>query len=398
MPFNLQDPHLVTLAWDEPFLAAISRQMPKKAYPKEQIPTIAMIYNKRSGDFSIGYSEEFMETKSEKEVRGLLKHELYHFLFNHLGTTSRGSNAQFQTKEQIEENIAMDLAINSLIPEDQLPEGAYIPGMTGEGVLPIFTSLPKGESYEWYADKLKNDEEFQNYMESLPKKYVGDHSHWGSAAEDTRRIVKKAINEIEKAGSAEERAKKWGSVPAELREQLYATASNSVDWRDVLARFIGRARATTRRSTFRTVNRRMPWLIPGIRKNRTMNALIMMDQSGSMSDSWLAGLFSELDCLGALVDYDMGVFDCEVRSDEIQKVKRGKKILPLRTACGGTDFDAPIKYVNTEARGKYDCLIIMTDGGGPEPVRCNIPVLYILPAECELPFDAEHIRVKLEDN
>lgn len=374
--------------------------MPKRAYPKEELPTVAIIYDPKSGNFSIGYCEEFMEKLTDEQVRGVIKHELYHFLFNHLGKAGRGSGAEFRTKEQIQDNIAMDLAINSLIPIEQLPEDCYIPGVASDKQPPIIATLPKGETYEVYLEKLKEDEEFQKMLDSLPVLEIGSHDHWGQPgnnSEDVRRVVGKAIREVDTAGTPQERDRLWGSVPQDLQSQLYRLVTGEIDWRAVMARFLGRARATTRRTTFRTMSRRVPWLIPGIKKNRTMNALLAMDQSGSVSDAWLAGFFSELNSLGSLIGYTLIPFDCEVRPAEIQKVRRGQKVNPLRVACGGTDFDAPIKYVNEVAKGAYDCLIILTDGCAPEPVKCNIPVLYILPDGCELEFDAEYVCVKLDD-
>ena len=53
-------------------------------------------------------------------MKGLLKHECLHLVFEH--TTTR------RHTPHIIWNYATDLAINSLIPEDELPEGGLIPG------------------------------------------------------------------------------------------------------------------------------------------------------------------------------------------------------------------------------------------------------------------------------
>jgi len=122
-----------------------------------------------------------------------------------------------------------------------------------------------------------------------------------------------------------------------------------------------------------------------------------MDESGSMSNEWIELLFAELSNLGNLTEYDILPFSTCVNEEGIQTVKRGRKPEFTRTECGGTDFNAPVRYCNDNA-GKYDALIIMTDGMCFKPDRCDIPLIYVLAPGCKFEFEpGEAMVVQMTD-
>ena len=139
------------------------------------------------------YNPEFFEKMTDEHRTGVLKHEFYHLIFEHV--TGRLPEAGMSRKW----NFATDLAINShLIGE--LPEGALIPG---EG---HFADLPAGKSAEWYFARLMEDQEAQDAIEGkgmegddLPGGMPGemdDHDMWGEMSEEEAEIAK---NKVKKA-------------------------------------------------------------------------------------------------------------------------------------------------------------------------------------------------------
>mgnify|MGYP001342342562 CR=1 FL=1 len=72
------------------------------------------------------YNPEFMGKLTDKEKLGVLKHEFYHIVFQHVTGNRFMSFRDMEASERKIHNIAMDLAINGNLPH--LPEGACFPG------------------------------------------------------------------------------------------------------------------------------------------------------------------------------------------------------------------------------------------------------------------------------
>ena len=127
MTFDLNK-HTARLLMKEPFFAALSRKIDKKA--STVVPTAGVKVNQETGQFEMVYNPEFFEGLSDEHRTGVLKHEFYHLIFEHV--TGRLPEAGMSRKW----NFATDLAINShLIGE--LPEGALIPGEGHFANLPV---------------------------------------------------------------------------------------------------------------------------------------------------------------------------------------------------------------------------------------------------------------------
>ena len=117
-------PHLIRLMWDEPFFATILRIIKKRE--TNTIPT-AGVYTK-DGELHLVWNRKFLAGLDAEKIKGLLKHEAYHIIFEH--TTTR------KQEPHIVWNYATDLAINSLIDESELPEGGLIPGKAFASLTP----------------------------------------------------------------------------------------------------------------------------------------------------------------------------------------------------------------------------------------------------------------------
>ena len=136
-------PHLIHLMMEEPFFAALSRRIDKRA--SRAIPTAGVMVNPDSAQFEMLYNPDWFETLTFDERKDVLKHEFYHIIFEHV--TGRlppeGMNIMW--------NIATDLAINSHL--DDLPEGCLMPGVGH------FEDFPKGLSAEHYLSLLLKKQE-----------------------------------------------------------------------------------------------------------------------------------------------------------------------------------------------------------------------------------------------
>jgi predicted metal-dependent peptidase len=339
---------------DEPFFATFSRNINKTS--STAIPTAGVRINKETQQFEMIYNPSFFGKLEDKERIDVLKHEFYHVIFEHV--TGR-LPPEGMTKMW---NIATDLAINSHLPN--IPKMACIPGQSK------FANYPAGLSGEQYFDLLKEDPE----MNKEPQEGEGgegnfdDHEGWGDEAIDNtmREIAKEHLKEALGKAAKEGNAKNWGSVPSDIRKQIMDKLEATVDWRKMLRYFIKTSQRADKNSTVRKVNKRFPRIHAGKKVNRVAKIAISIDQSGSVSDEMLALFFTELNELASLATFTVIPFDTRVDQKLVYVWKKGKSHVWERVMCGGTDFNAPTKYVNEE--GDWDGHIVLTDMCAPKPI------------------------------
>ena len=346
---------------DEPFFGAISRCINKTA--NGAIPTAGVKINQETQQFEMIYNPKFFLGLTQAERAAVLMHEFWHVVNEHV--TGR-LPAEGMTKMW---NIATDLAINSHLPN--IPKMACIP------TVGPFAKYPKGLSAEQYFEMLKEDEQFNKPPpqdgdgegEGSPDSF-DDHSGWSENSGDidntTNEIAKEALKEaMKKAAEEANRSNNWGSVPSDVRKQIMDRLNPSVDWRKMLRYFIKTSKRCDKSSTVRRINKRFPRIHAGKKVNRIANIAISIDQSGSVNDEMLAMFFTELNELANLATFTVVPFDTRVEDSLVYVWKKGKKHVWERVMCGGTDFNAPTKYVN---EGDFDGHIILTDMQAPKPI------------------------------
>jgi len=397
IPFDLNE-HTYRLLEAEPFFASLSRRINKKL--SRAVPT-AGVRITDDGQFEMVYNPEFFEKLTQKERGGVLKHEFYHLIFEHV--TGR-LPPEGMTKMW---NIATDLAINSHLM-NELPEQGCFPSREP------FQDYPVGQSAEFYYKMLKEDERFnqdpsdgdgqggdgQGGGQGLPDS-LDDHSGWGGdadsdaetkqamrdvAKERLKQAMKDAVQDINSNGRG------WGTVGAETRKAIQDFIKPKVDWRKVLRYFIKTSQRSNKRSTVRRINKRFPYIHSGKKVTRQAKIAVAIDQSGSVSDEMLALFFSELTGLSKHAEFTIIPFDTDVDEDKVWVWKKGKKQTWERVLCGGTDFNAPTDYVNK--RGDFDGLIILTDLEAPKPKACKCQRMWAtIPQYAENPYFTTNERV-----
>ena len=371
--FNL-NMHTFRLLQQEPFFASLSRRIHKA--PSKHIPTAGVRINPQSAQFEMLYNPDFMGSLTDKEKLGVLMHEFYHIIFEHVTTRlpSEGMSMKW--------NVATDLAINSHIM-DMLPEGGCIPSKVGTP----FEKYPVGLSAEAYLKLIENDEQFkkddgqgdgqggqgdgepsegQGQGSSLSDHVLDDHSGWGDVDEETKAMAKERLKDaMEKAAKDASSGQGWGTISADVRKQIMDAITPKIDWRKVLRYFIKTSQRSNKRSTVRRLNRRFPYIHAGRKVTRQAKIAISIDQSGSVSDEMLASFFAELNSLSSLAEFTVVPFDTEVDESLVYTWKKGERKMWERVKCGGTCFDAPTRYVNNNG---FDGHIILTDMEAPKPV------------------------------
>jgi len=372
--------HVARLLMKEPFFAALSRRIDKRA--STALPTAGVRVNPETAQFEMLYNPSFFAKMTDDERTDVLKHEFYHIIFEHVTGDRFKPFADMDRGEQRAHNIAMDLAINSHLPN--LPEGCCKPGIEP------FANLPAGKTAEWYLANLPENENEgegggegegegegqgngqdngqgngQGQGEGQGNGQFDDHSMWGGDAEANdiakerlKDVLKKASEEASKSGG-------WGYVPGDIRKEIIERLATKIDWRKVLRYFIKTSQRSDRQSTVKRINRRYPYIHPGKKVRRQAKIAISIDQSGSVDDSMLSMFFAELNKLADLAEFTVIPFDTRVAEDKIYVWKKGEKRRRERVMCGGTCFNAPTKYVNDHG---FDGHIVLTDLMAPKPI------------------------------
>jgi predicted metal-dependent peptidase len=404
------DEFIIRLMWKEPFFAEIFRIMRKKCTNK--IPTAGVFI--QDNEMHLWYNPKFMAGLTNAQVMGLLKHECYHLIYQH--TTKR------RHEPHIVWNYATDLAINSLIPEIELPEGGLIPGkeftaLTEEQkqqmgpkaaeryqlISQKIASFPKGEYSEWYFSQLMEDEEVKKAIESsdsmngkslsqaladgdikvdedgnlvdkngnpvtvVPGSDNSDnHDGWDEMTDEQRDAIKASVQKAIESGVNKCNAKgQWGSIGAEMQGKLRKMISKEIPWQSVLKQFCGMTRRADRSASVRRLNRKYPAIHPGTKRNYRASIAVYLDQSGSVSDAHLEMLSGELEQLAGRVEFTLFNFDTSVDISSERTVKHRSSVTLDRTRCGGTDFQCVQDHANKNMK-RFDGYLVLTDGYAPK--------------------------------
>ena len=372
-PFNL-NMHTARLLMREPFFAALSRRIDKIA--STAIPTAGVRVNPDTAQFEMLYNPEFFAQLSDNHKQGILMHEFYHLIFEHV--TSRKPAAGIQRID----NIAMDLSINchisNMLPSEADPgpvigKEPMLACIPGEG---MFKDLPPYKTYEWYLEALRKMKEQQEQDGEGGEPGEGDpfgnadsldsHDEFGEVDGTTQEIASERMKEaVKKAAEEAEKSRNWGSISSSMRQDILERIQTKIDWRKVLRYFVKTSQRSDKRSTPRRLNKRYPRVHPGKRVRRHAKIAISIDQSGSVDDAMLAAFFSELNKLAEIAEFTVIPFDTRVAEDKVYTWKKGQSKKTERVLSGGTCFNAPTKYVND---GNFDGHIVLTDLMAPKPV------------------------------
>ena len=363
--------HTARLLMNEPFFAALSRRIDKRS--TTSIPTAGVMVDPKTAQFVMMYNPSFFEKLTDVQKLGVLKHEFYHLIFEHVtGRKPEGGLTKI-------DNICMDLAINSHL-KGELPDMCCMPG---EGP---FEWAPLGKSYEWYKANYPKQEENEDGEggegqpgegdpgEGEPGSF-DDHSGWSEVDNTINEIAKERLKEgIKKAAQEASQAGSWGSVPADCREDILEGLRVNIDWKKALRYFVKTSQRANKRSTVRRINKRFPYIHAGKKVQRTAKIAISIDQSGSVDDEMLGLFFDALDKLSKIATFTVVPFDTEVCENHVYEWKKGQRHKKERVRYGGTCFNAPTKWVNER---KFDGHVVLTDLCAPKPVASNCKRMWI---------------------
>lgn len=371
------EPDFAQLYMMEPFLGGISVSVSKRA--DFSVPTAYVGIRKvdNSHDVVMGFNPSFFRSLSKKQRQGVIRHELYHLVFQHIFARSIGDPALAKLW-----NWATDLAINSIIGLDNLPDMCLVPGhrnmdpQTGKPVEGIYADYianakPMQASDHYFHHLLElmkeNNHDEQDLTIGTGGGGFDDHSQWDDIPSEVQEEIRERVRGmIEEGVMRADQNNSWGNTPQEIQDYIRKMLSREIDWRSIVKSFFGRVRSQERSSTMKRINKKMPYVHPGVKRKFKSTFACFIDQSGSMSDKDIAMLFGELEGLAKETEIDVFHFDTEVDVNSKTVWKKGKPFpKPHRTRCGGTDFDCVANYCNNPKNPSWSGVVILTDGYAP---------------------------------
>jgi predicted metal-dependent peptidase len=388
------DPHLINLMLHEPFFSHILRKFNKNRDENISTAGIGVV----DQNPTLFWNPRFLASLKVLHVRGLMKHECYHWIYKHV--TSR------KKEPHLLWNWATDLAINGLIRESELPDGGLIPGKCldlskitdpeqlkkWKKISDLIMSLPRGEAAEWYFGKLQEDPEISDTIQEQEEGQgaevlIDDHGGWDEMSDEDRQIVEGKIRQaVSEAVKKCDRSGEWGSVPGSTREALRKMVSNSIPWSSLLKNFCGRSQRLNKSRTMKRINRKYPYIHSGVRRGHSANIAVYMDQSGSVGSDSVELLFAELNNLGKKINFTLFPFDSQVDEKNSIEWRRGQSVPPIRHRYGGTNFNAVAKHAK-ENSGKFDGYIVLTDGECSSPGPSRMRRAWVIIPGRRLSFD-----------
>lgn len=318
------------------------------------------------------YWKETLHTQALRY--GAIKHQVLHLVFKHVLESQKYGDARLF-------DIAADLVVNQYLLDTQRPDNAcLISDFPGLALAP---HMDVGYYYRRLS-ALREEGVGSDAALLAARMQAGssdDHGGWsafGGMSDGVRSIFDGELNRLI-VSSAERAEKTVGHLPAHLQTQIdtvRALLQAQVPWKRVLRLFSSSSRRTSIRNTIRRPSKRYG-TTPGIKIVRHQKVLVAVDTSGSVDAKELQAFFGEIHRI-----YKQGAEVLVVECDaEIGDIYRYTGHPPKSVSGrGGTCFDAPIRYSNTEY--VPDAVIYFTDGCAPTPqTKSRKPLLWVISSD-----------------
>lgn len=410
---------LAFMVLEDLFVHEILMMMDKKA--SSSVSTMGV--NVEGSTIYLVYNKNFVDKLPDPELRYIITHEIYHIVLHHC--TCRKSEDK---NERAHDNIAADLAINSLIPESsqrRMPKGKY------EGQKPAqygfeeklskeqYLQLLRDQDNENKKDKKDKDKDKNNSGDSNDGNNDGDndgdsnenndgnndgkdqepeygdgeggsfdsHDGWNESA-IAEQIIRDKIDQLSK----NERV--WGSMPGETKALILAAQKSQVSWTKYLRRYLGNMITHKTEPTITRPNKRYGLPFPGKKRTYADRKLVAIDTSGSIGDKELRQFLAEINKLSEIQPIDLITFDDGIQ--EGPKAYDRKRKSYNFTGRGGTSFKEVFEIAGQR---RYASVIMLTDGcaGVPDKPASVRDVLWVLTGTGNPPVEwGKRVRIVSE--
>lgn len=345
-----------SLVLEHPFVGSIALNMPNIL--DSSIPTAA------TNGKCIKYNPDFVDTLSDEELKFLVAHECFHPMLEHpFRRLERDPRKWNQAGDYVINQLLTDEHIGKMPKQGLLNKSIYDAG--GGSTDGIYSILP--DSNDEGDDPLDDCEDGE-----------------GTSAEREQARAEWKV----KVAQAAQAAKMMGKMSANLARLVDEVLQPKVDWRDVLRRFVDKAKTDER--TFARPNRRFVQqglYLPTVSGEAMGELAFCIDMSGSIDQKTANQFAAEMkvvfeDCRPSKIhtiffSHEVCAYDVLERDGEFKFEPRGG---------GGTAFSPCFKYMQDNGINPVACVFLTDlccDDFGSVP---DYPVLWVSTEKGTAPF------------
>jgi predicted metal-dependent peptidase len=333
------------------------------AWLREEARTMGVRFIANKGAECI-YYPPFVVKLSVEQIFGVLVHELEHLVRLH--------PTRIENRHPLLWNIAVDMVVNG---KKSNPQVCYEDGSKRIYPLPVDNLLWYKEDWQ---DGLSSEVVFDRLIKESPAGGGGciyipldSHELWrgNTASADEARQVMKSLTDLA--------TQSVGNEPGHLSEAIEQLSKPKVCWQKILHEVIGR-HVGNKRMTFNRLPRRSedPFGIKGVSRHACGTLNVIIDTSGSVSQTALQKFFTEIELLSH--KYRINVLQWDHGFQGFGRYRRNDWKTYEVKGRGGTDMDEPVKWL--EKSGEIANMQIMfTDGEvGKWPDERDFPMAFII--------------------
>jgi predicted metal-dependent peptidase len=350
------------LVLEHPFIGNIAMNLPFKLDNTLNPPT-ACVDGK-----TISFHPEFVDELNDEELKFLVAHECMHPMLEHcFRRGSRNHKKWNQAGDYVINKLLVDESIGKMPSRGLHNDALYQAGNgTTDGIYNLLPE-PDEDGNNGHGDALDNCADGA----SSPAEQAQQQAEWKV-----------------RVAQAAQSAKMMGKMSAGLERLVGDLLAPKVDWRDVLRKFVEKAKNDTR--SFARPNRRFisqGLYLPSISGESLGEMLIAVDCSGSITDEVIAQFASEIHTIkedGNPTRIHVVYFDSEV--SHYDKYERDDELDIKAHGGGGTAFSPVFQYARDNDIEPVACIFLTDlccDDFGDEP---PYPVLWVSTDEGTAPF------------
>lgn len=306
------------------------------------------------------YNSRFIAMLRPGELEFLFGHEVLHCVYDHLARCGDRIPKVF--------NIANDFCVNADLKKHRI--GTFIT------TVPCLYDIKyeNWSSEEIYDDLMKNAEKIN--IDDLFQKLLDEHIDGGGDDQEKQGGSKRPklsekerqeiYDEIKEAVLSAAQTCEAGSLPANVRRMIQELTEPKLNWRELLRQQLEssvKSDFTWMRPSRR--NWHMDAIMPGMDRDTAIDICVMLDASGSISDTMLRDFMAEvagiMEQFGNyrihVATFDTTVFNPQdYTSDNLEDISEYEI-----TGGGGTDFECIFSYLK-QAEIEPKRLVVFTDG------------------------------------
>ncbi|HHJ14999.1 MAG TPA: hypothetical protein ENJ79_11625 [Gammaproteobacteria bacterium] len=378
------------LILDRPFLGALVLRLPMKAARPERCRTIGTDVR------ALYYNPEYIRDLSLEQTQFVLAHEALHCALSHF------ARRQHRVKQRWD--VACDLAINPLLIQDGLkpPPGVLLrsgfEGMMAEEIYPFIEEDTEEETHDdhFYDQEDKPEDSHDSGGAGASGQDGGGSS--GADMDQGEGSSPRPLSESEQeqlavqwrqrlAGAAQQ-AKQAGKLGAALERLVDHLLQPQLPWRMLLARYMTAA-ARDDYSYQRPARREGDAILPTL-KSQQVDVVVVLDTSGSVSDTEMREFVSEIDAIKGQMRARLLLHACDAelcrngpwRFEPWEEFSLPRDIY----GRGGTRFTPVFEWLERVGE-RPDLLVYFTDAQGEFPQQePNFPVLWLVKGRGQVPF------------